>query len=271
MHYGLLLGLSQSIPKVFSGTAEGTTQDETFSSVRGDRAPPEGHEQPLVDLEPELRIGSSNEDRHGWTNIDLIVSVNAVKLHLYDAHATSESNLKEHGIARFALNDNTLRLKLLSDGSGEAQVVLRSFTMSNTRPGNTKFREIIPAANHDRNQFMVLYTMSGGPNGSALAVLTVDSPQIIFAVDPVIALLKFFTNVSTPSSTNKVQQYMLQEELTEAKAQTTVDFRLDLHDVSICVLESDADPDSQSIKLTVDHILFSQQVLVLALSSHKFR
>ena len=71
----------------------------------------------------------------------------------------------------------------------EAQVMLKSFMMSNTMPRNSKFHEIIPAAQHDRNQFMILYT---GANNSALVILTVDSPQIIFATEAVIALLNFF-------------------------------------------------------------------------------
>jgi vacuolar protein sorting-associated protein 13A/C len=189
--------------------------------------------------------------------MDLVVVVNAVKLHLYDALATNTSNLKEHGIARFALNDNTLRLKLLSDGAGEAQVVLKSFTIGNTRPGPSKFREIIPAAQHDRNQFMVLYTMSGTSN---LAVLTVDSPQVIFAVDPVIALLQFFTSAFTGPPADPANEEAIPEvQATDPQNQTTIDFRVDLHDVSVSVLENDSIADSAAMKLTINQVLLSQQ------------
>jgi vacuolar protein sorting-associated protein 13A/C len=193
--------------------------------------------------------------------MDLVVVIGAIKLHLYDAFATTNANLKEHGIARFALNHNTLRLKLLSDGAGEAQVVLKSFTVGNTRPGTSKFREIIPAAQHDRNQFMVLYTMSGGANSSALAVLTVDSPQVIFAVDPVIALLHFFTSAftGTAADDNLIDEGAQQVEVAQPQNQTTVDFRVDLHDVSVSVLENDADSESPAMKLTITQILLSQQ------------
>ncbi|KAJ7706184.1 vacuolar protein sorting-associated protein 13 [Mycena rosella] len=220
VQYGLLIRLSQSIPRAVNA-------------------------HPLVDLQPELKMAAAASGQRPWTSLDLVVVVNAIKLHLYDALATNDSNLKEHGIARFALNNNTLRLKMLSDGAGEAQIVLKSFTIGNTRPGLSKFREIIPAAQHDRNQFMVLYTMTGGVNPTALAVLTVDSPQVIFAVDPVIALLRFFT---TPS-------------------QTTIDFRVDLHDVSVSVLENDADAESPAMKLTINQVLLSQQgVMALTVS-----
>ncbi|RDB28887.1 Vacuolar protein sorting-associated protein 13 [Hypsizygus marmoreus] len=264
VQYGLLIQLSQSIPKVLAGPPDGNMQLEpgAATSVEGS-ALKEG--QSLVDLEPELRIAPSATGIGGWTTLDLIVSINAVKLHLYDGGATTDTNVKEHGIARFALNDNTLRFRQLSNGAGEAQVVLRSFTMSNTRPGNSKFREIIPAAQHDRNQFMVLYTMAAGPNPTSLVVLTIDSPQFIFAVDPVIALLRFFTSPFTAPPVPDQSQYLLETEPTEPAAAAKMDYRVDLHDLSVSVLENDMDPESQSIQLSINHILLSQQG-IMALS-----
>lgn len=233
-------------------------------TTKGNTSPFSNENQPLVDLEPELRLSSSTRSNQMRTILDLIISVKAIKLHLYDALASSQANLKDHGIAKFALNDNNLRLKLLSDGAGEAQVVLRSFTVSNTRPGNTKFREIIPAAQHDRNQFMALYTMSGGSSGATLAVLTVDSPKIIFALDPVIALLDFFTSAfpATPPM-DAIDDPPIHNQMTEPSRGATMDFRVDLHDVSVSVLQDDGDQESQSIRLSVKQILLSQQVIPL--------
>ncbi|KAF4623901.1 hypothetical protein D9613_001806 [Agrocybe pediades] len=256
VQYCLLMRLATEIPRVFAGAPEienptpdaSSTQDRPVTPISTD-----------VRLEPELRSTS----QRNWTTLDVVVSVNAVKLHLYDGNAFTESQLKEHGIARFALNDNTLRFKLLSDGAGEAQVVLRSFTMSNTRPGTNRFREIIPAAQHNRNQFMLLYSMTGGQGSSSLAVLTVDSPQIIFAVDPVISLLEFFTSaLDQESSTSDLPPEFIQspnEPPDAPKNEGSLEFRLDLHDVSISVLENDADPESRAIRLYIGQILLAQQ------------
>ncbi|KAJ7254114.1 hypothetical protein B0H12DRAFT_1202424 [Mycena haematopus] len=259
VQYGLLIRLSQSIPRIFSGgpdaspSVQPAPSTKSASKVSDTRLEP----LPLVDLQPELKIISGASGQRPWTTVDLVVVMNAVKLHLYDAHAMDASDLKEHGIARFALNNNTLRLKMLSDGAGEAQIVLKSFTIGNTRPGSSKFREIIPAAQHDRNQFMVLYTMSGGSN---LAVLTVDSPQVIFAVDPVIALLRFFTSAFTgPPADPANDETVPQVEAADPQNQTTVDFRVDLHDVSVSVLENDSIADSPAMKLTINQVLLSQQ------------
>ncbi|KAH9486936.1 Vacuolar protein sorting-associated protein 13 [Psilocybe cubensis] len=263
--YCLLMQLATEIPRVFIGAPE--VESETAESIPPSKIKkPEGASAG-VDLQPELR----SQSQQNWTTVDLVVSVNTVKLHLYDSHALSDDHLKEHGIARFALNDNTLRFKLLSHGAGEAQVVLRSFTMSNTRPGNNKFREIIPAAQHNRNQFMLLYTMSGGQDSSSLAVLTVDSPQVIFAIDPVISLLEFFTSTfngsSSPSS--PPDHVESQNDIQVAQeGQGGLEFRLDLHDVSVSILENDADPESRAIRLYINQILFSQQG-IMALSVNR--
>ncbi|THV04954.1 vacuolar protein sorting-associated protein 13 [Dendrothele bispora CBS 962.96] len=250
IQYNILILLSKSIPKVLSGAPEGTTQAEKSATVRPPNLPT-GSEVHHVDLAPEI---DPNGNR---TTLELVLTIDAVKLHLYDELAINESTLKEHGIAKFALNDSNLRFKMLSDGSGEAQVVLKSFVVNNTRAGNSKFREIIPAAQHDRNQFMILYSMAGGSGGSSLAILTIDSPRIIFAIDLVFALLGFFT--SPFNSISEEASADVESDSVDEPAQSTLDFRVDLHDVSICVLEDDSDTNSQAIELAIKQILLSQQ------------
>jgi vacuolar protein sorting-associated protein 13A/C len=262
--------MSQSIPRVLTGAPEGNAQAESAASTKAISPPKAARDETQVDLEPELRtIPTPDGSTQSWTTLDLVVTVDAIKLRLYDEQATTENNIKDHGIARFALNNNTLRFKMLSDGSGEAQVVLRSFTMSNTMPGNSKFREIIPAAQHDRNQFMILYTMSGGADSSALAILTVDSPQIIFAIEPVIALLDFFTSASAVKGNPVPPEADFSVQNETFSQQSRLDFRVDLHDVSVSILENDADSDSQAIRLSINQILLSQQVrFVCSCASH---
>lgn len=254
-----LMKLATEISRVFAAMPStefendpGISQSAPLPPITTDGA------QSSVALQPET-------SQRSWTSLDLVVSIMAVKLHLYDPMAYSEHQLKEHGIARFALNNSNLRFKLLSDGSGEAQVVLKSFTMSNTRPGPNLFREIIPAAQHDRNQFMLLYTMTNGPNSLSQAVLTVDSPRIIFAVDPVISLLEFFAssgtiNDETQETTAPLSRTSEQLGSPVDQSTRTLDVRIDLHDVSISVLENDADAESRAIRLYITRISFSQQV-----------
>ena len=138
--------------------------------------------------------------------------------------------------------------------------VFRSFTMSNTRPGNSKFREIIPAAQHNRNQVMILYTSSAGASKSNMAIVTVDSPKIIFAVEPIMGLLDFLTSAFPPQAQVTGDDEQQQDPDTASPPPSTLSIRLDLHDVSVSVLESDADADSRAIKLSIKQVFLSQQV-----------
>lgn len=265
----VLLTLSQIIPRVFANVTALSAEDTARLSMNPSQSPPktersQSSTNALIDLGPELRPSLSENGLKPWSTIDLIVKMNAVKLHLYDGQATLEENRKDHGIARFALNGTTLRYKMLSNNASEAELVLKSFTMSNTRPGNTVFREIIPAANHDRNQFMVLFTTSGKPNDASLAIVTIDAPQIIFSMDPVFALVNFFTSLpSQASSVGSASQTIHPKDAPKDDAPFLLNFRVDLHDILIRVLEDDTRADSRAISLSIKQILASQQVIYI--------
>ena len=215
-------------------------------------------------VDPQLGPGAVGDSlgQRVWSTLDAVITLDTVKLHLYDRFASTEETLKEHGISRFALNTSTLRAKTLSDGAMEAELVLKSFTMSNTRPGNSKFREIVPAAQHSRNQVMILYSASGGVNQSSMAVVNVDSPQVIFAVEPVIGLLEFFTSAFDQGMTEA--ENMEEEERPDTgndlSSTSTFNLRLDLHDISISVLEDDTNHDSRAIQPSIKTISLSYQV-----------
>jgi vacuolar protein sorting-associated protein 13A/C len=256
--YQILLSLSQSVSRVFLVGAEAEVEFGQSTTTISTPALVDS-ESSSINLELELPAAGAYKV---WTTIDLVLTVDAIKLHLYGAEAHAESNLQQHGIARFALNNSNLRYKSISDGAVEAQLVLKTFTMSNTEPGNTRFREIIPATQQDRNQFMVLYSMTSASTGTSLAVVTIDSPQIIFSIGPVFALLNFFSTQTGPalltqSSTGQENQDV---EASATEGGKTLDFRLDLHDVAICVLENDQDPNTQAIRLSIQQLLISQQV-----------
>ncbi|KAI0047829.1 hypothetical protein FA95DRAFT_1589004 [Auriscalpium vulgare] len=272
--YKMLIALSQSIPKILAGAPEGTAQAEssTGSPHVKNFSREDSPDDLAVDLHPELIDGLLSGDSRVRTTVDLVLTVNAIKLRLYGNGATDEQNLAEYGIARFALNDSSVRLKMLSDGAMEAQVILHSFVMGNTSSGNSKFREIIPAAEHERNQFMLLYTSSGGTHPSSLAVLTIDSPRIIFSIAPVFALLEFFTSAfSGPNQSTEAEAQraaITSAQPVPVSEGPALQFRVDLHDVSISILENDMHADSQALRLTVAQISFSQQG-ILALNVNK--
>ncbi|KAE8215204.1 hypothetical protein CF326_g9742, partial [Tilletia indica] len=150
---------------------------------------------------------------------------------------------------------------MMSNSALEADVALKSFTVSDTRPDkDTKFREIIPAVKHNAHQFVLNYTMSAGANASSLALVMVDSPNITFSLDPAFALMNFFMSAFPPtpeanttskgsqqakSSTNKPQSKDF-----FAPAENTVVFCINVLDPTIIQLAAPASADSEAIMLS---------------------
>ncbi|CAE6413624.1 unnamed protein product [Rhizoctonia solani] len=269
----ILMELASSVPQVFA-TSEEAEKEADRSADKMPILPveplvpatPASDNNVLVDLGPEISLSATDKEGKPisvWTTLDLVFSCHAVKLHLFDQNAVREDNLKECGIARFALVDNIVRYKSLSDGASEAEVVLKSLTMSNTRPGPTKFREIMPAAQHDRNQFMILYSTSGGPKPSSRAIVTIDSPKVIFSMDPVFALADFFSSpFANPDPAEEGNTNAQIEEVAGDTQVSEMAYRVDIHDLSVSILEDDADSHSQAIHLAVKEVSASQQSIM---------
>ncbi|VDB84480.1 unnamed protein product [Peniophora sp. CBMAI 1063] len=259
--YQMILDLSLSVPRILAGAPKGAAQAD--SSAGTPQRIASGTDIPAeVGLNPELTVTSSAVR----TSMDVIVTANSIQLNLYGRGATDEASLRQNGLARFALTGSDVRVKMMSDGAMECQIILKAFTMGDTRPG-AKFREVIPAAKHQRNQLMVLYTSSGGPKPASLAVVTVDAPHIILAVELVFGLLAFLT--SPFKSKDETTEPVTAEKIDDAPSESSgMDFRFDMHDVLISVLEDDQDMNSQAVRLHVGQISMSQQG-VLALTVDK--
>jgi len=115
---------------------------------------------------------------------------------------------------------------------------------------------------------MVQYTTSGGSDNSSLAIVTVDSPKFILALDPLQALLDF---AIAPFKSNPDQEATPQvddgsvDQGTNKQANTNpgqLAFRINIVHATILVLANDSDPKSQVIELNVKEILLSQQSIM---------
>ncbi|CED84268.1 Vacuolar protein sorting-associated protein [Phaffia rhodozyma] len=277
--YNLIMQLVQSMPRVLDNRDDllkiepkllSEVPSTDVSSVSESLTP---NNNSGVDLRPELGMisrGESGEALKLWTKLDMRFEVSSIRLELFDSEVTTEASLAERSIAKFALLSTRVSLKMLSDGALDLEVMLRDMTMSNTRAGNSKWRQIIPAATHNGDQFMMRYTMSGGTDGSALAIITIDSPRVILAIDPLYALLQFFTSGSEsseappPTPADSADS----ESPPPPASSSKLAYRVEIVSCAILVLEDDTNSESQAIELSVDQLLMSQQG-ILALNLQK--
>lgn len=193
-----LMEISKSVPAAFAG--QGSTDEEAARLVGEETVelaktapPPTGQDdsdEPLVDLSPEL---SSIEN--AWTKLDLVFNVNTIALELIMAEEDEPvGDVNASSLSRFSLDETRVKTRMLSDGSLEAELLIRAFSIYDTRPRETnKFRRIMTSSNKEAQQLMASITMSGGRERSLIAMATIDSPRVIFALDYLFAIQKFAT------------------------------------------------------------------------------
>ena len=256
----------ETIPAVFSGTteleagAEAVGLDLTLEEEHNEAPKDDGR----ADLAPEVVPKSIGTGKVAPKKLKLSVSLPSVKLDLFDTNALYEGDLKTHGIVRFALNSTSMELGLRDNGALQAQTWIKSLNVFNTKSGPSKFREIIPASRNERDQFHCLLTMSGGKRNSVQLIATVDSPNIVFSVDPIFALSNFFLGGLKPRAANERavnegKEEQKQQETTPSKM--SFSYRFDLYDASVSVLEDDQKADTQAIRLSLSRLSLSQQVI----------
>ncbi|PVI04174.1 vacuolar protein sorting-associated protein 13 [Periconia macrospinosa] len=194
------LELSRSIPAAFATDAEELEQnlheelpsEQTLPARQlSDKPSPESSQDLVSSQGPEL---SNNDGK--WTKLDFVFKVGTVGLELVQSKDGEPiGNVEAASLSKFSLNDTNVKLRMISDGSLEAELVVQSFTIRDSRTqGTNKFRKIMSLINSDvKQQFMASISLSGGQEKSLIALLTIDSPRIILALDYLFALQAFVT------------------------------------------------------------------------------
>ncbi|SCV68005.1 BQ2448_126 [Microbotryum intermedium] len=280
--YAALIALMQTVPRTFA-LADDEVEDEstTITPPRPLTPPPKDRkldsvpeDGETVDLLPELASVARRAD--GTTvplksSLELTFAVKTVYLELFTIAVTTVDTLKDASLARFSLNETGVKYKMLSNRSMEAEVVVRSFTLHDTRPAKlTKFREIIPATKHDGHQFMISYSQSGGVDKSSYANIAIDTPKMVFSLDPLFALLDYFTSAfpktpnTAPSKETEDDTVTSSDDRSAVGVQqpqpvSTFAFRVNIVSPTIQLLAHPDQSDSEAVVLSIDQILLSQQ------------
>ncbi|KAG5925451.1 hypothetical protein E4U42_004279 [Claviceps africana] len=216
-----LLEISKSVPAAFAGEA-GDSDEEAAKMVdegtlQRARATPEmeddGGNQKLVDLSPEL-----SSLRDAWTKLDLVFCTNTIGLELIMAEEDEPvGDLAKSSLSRFSLDETRLKTRVLSDDSLEAELLIHSFTIHDSRPRETnKFKRIMTSSNKEAQQLMASITMSGGKERSLIAMATIDSPRIIFALDYLFTIQRFVTEGLTVDDASPMDDESVGESIGES-------------------------------------------------------
>ncbi|KAI1654139.1 vacuolar protein sorting-associated protein 13 [Daldinia decipiens] len=190
-----LLGISRSIPAAFATDsnargeeAERDVDEGTLRRAKTMSSTTSRSEDKVIDLSPEL---GSREDV--WAKLDLVFNIHKIGLELINAHENQPvGDMDNASLSRFSLDDSRLKTRMLADSSLEAEFVIQSFTIHDSRAREgSKYRRIMASSNKTVQQFMASVFMSGGDERNLIAVIAIDSPRIIFALDYLFAIQKF--------------------------------------------------------------------------------
>lgn len=294
-----LLEISRAVPAVFAGdsgekqTAEaerdvGGATLERARTISSDET--SAKDSQVVDLGPEL--GSHGET---WTKLDLVFRVHTVALELIDAPAdTPVGNMDDASLSRFSLDQSQLKTRMISNGSLEAEFVIQAFTIYDSRPRETnKFKRIMTSRNKEVQQFMASVSMSGGKERNVIAIVAIDSPKIIFALDYLFAIQRFVStglevDEGGPADDESILESIEDQSDADSSLQVTftgrqstsserpapreptgsskeeesklnIAFRVNVVDAQVILIANPLSASSEAIVLGVKQVLLSQQ------------
>lgn len=294
-----LLAISRSVPAAFSGDPDAQTEEAEQAvddgTLRRAQTLPRAElpsEDDTVDMAPEL-----GTHRDTWTKLDLVFRVGTIGLELINARDDQPvGDLATASLGRFSLDDSRLKTRIQANGSLEAEFVIQSFTIYDSRPRDTnKFRRIMTSGNKNVQQFMASVTMSGGKERNLIAMVAIDSPRIIFALDYLFALQNFITTglqvdqplpieseemdspeesdadsmqVSiahpqpshrSPRSSISTRSGKKAEQKLEDEPKMNVAFRVNIVDAQVILIANPLSASSEAIVLGTKQVLLSQQ------------
>ncbi|KAK3045106.1 hypothetical protein LTS18_014563, partial [Coniosporium uncinatum] len=201
-----ILELARTIPAAFATEPEEEVEQELEEELPEETTKPakavsNGAESKAVEqkkqdekptnLGPELGTGEDT-----WTKLDLVFKAPTIGLELIQAQNNEPvGDLESASLSKFSLNQTHVKLRMISDGGIESELLIQSFTIKDSRTKETnKFRKIMSLINNDvKQQFMASVSISGGSEKRLVAILTVDSPRVILALDYLFAIQAFAT------------------------------------------------------------------------------
>ncbi|TGO33442.1 hypothetical protein BHYA_0246g00100 [Botrytis hyacinthi] len=298
MQLKFLLELAKSVPGAFmvdSDVSEQQAVDEVASPTTKrakaitQKSSDDDHNNELVDLGPEL--GSNAQS---WTKLDLAFHVSTIGLELILAKENEPvGDLEAASLSRFSMDDTKVKLRMMTDGSLESEFLIHAFTIQDSRKRETnKFRKIMTSSNKDVQQFMASVTISGGQERNLIAILSIDSPKVIFALDYLFALQAFITEglaVEEPVSPDDEDEATESENASDAdsmqvtrpktvasqvrspskspsqsssssdQSSMSIAFRVNVVDAQIILIANPLSTSSEAIVLGTKQILMSQQ------------
>ncbi|KAK9457717.1 hypothetical protein V1511DRAFT_185294 [Dipodascopsis uninucleata] len=207
--YVFAIAMMKSISATFQQQAAPTDVQEGVSPVSKDSE--QSHSQPrrlsksvapkdknLSNSGPKsiANTATSSKPVDNFTKLDFVFRLNTLGLELFNDTDTDVVTSAPSSLSKLALTGTDVKMRMNSDDSIESEFHVKSFTIVDSRQKQkNKFREIVPPIMHDGYQFMASVSLvKDEKDGSQdiVAILSIDSPRFILAIDYLFALKGYF-------------------------------------------------------------------------------
>ncbi|KAL2005808.1 hypothetical protein VTN00DRAFT_10301 [Thermoascus crustaceus] len=280
-----LLELSKTIPGAFSPDSEQQEMEAMQALPSTTTEPVKQAVSKATKEKPAYPAPDTGADQETWVKLDMIFKVDSIGLELILAKDHEPvGRLEDSSLSKFSLNDTRVKLRMLTDGALESELLIHSFSIRDSRTNDTnKFRKIMSLINNDvQQQFIASVSISPGPDKHLIAMLTIDSPRIIFALDYLFALQSFASAAfateepteveeadQTPSesdagssvivSTDKSTPVSSNGDASSKNGRMTVSFRANIVDAQIILIANPTISNTEAIVLGTKQVLYSHQ------------
>ena len=285
--FKFLMGLSKTIPAAFAmedETEEEIAEELPSSTTEIAKAADPGKSK-SPDKEPAKPSSQGPELESGdetWTKLNLVFKAPMISLELILAEEDEPiESLEAASLSKFAINETNVKLRMMSDGALEAELLVHSFTIRDSRTKETnKFRKIMSLINNDvQQQFMASVSISGGDDRHMIVMLTIDSPRVIVALDYVFAVQAFantalqsiepppvseLEDLTEDDDGSPVEEHGEAENnattgVPETKSDMTMSFRVNIVDAQVILIANPTISNTEAIVLGTKEVLVSKQ------------
>lgn len=289
-----LIELSRTVPAAFTADSESEEQQAlreipTSTTVKAKQIGDAGMTIDKANNEAQT-LDQAPQQAHSeetWAKIDLVFKADLVALELMlSKDEVPITDVEAASLSKFSINGTNFKLKMMSDGAIDSELLVHSFTISDSRDkDNNKYRKIMSLINDSvKQQLMAQISISGGSERHMIAQASIDSPRIIFAVD-YLAVLTSFANGAF--GTDETEEHLGEEddeiegddhddiksELStsipstpvststglESQQGMSISFRINIEDAQIMLIANPTISNSEAIVLGTQKVLLAKQ------------
>lgn len=201
------------------------------------------------------------------SKLDFSFEAPEISLTLY-ADTSKTAQLDKKGLTRLTFQDIALRANYNKDGTGDAESHISTFAVMDIRDRkDNKHTELIPKVVNENYQFMGSVSSRKLDQGSLVNIsVTIDSPQVILAMDYLFALQHFFESafnhkpaaIGIDDSVSKDDEIPL-ETNSKVTYETKLQYSFNIVNAAVMLLADPSDLNSEAIVFNVGQLLLSDQ------------